>query len=296
MTELADSAALGRPSRLTAAQIGAALAMVLLRAAQIALLLVIAFPVYWLIISSLKHQRDFFTFPPIFFPTDITLDHYRRVLADPFNRLAIMNTAIVASVSTVVATAVGTSAAYALARVRLPFRLNRVLLIWILINRLFPPVSLSIPYYLLIRDLGLLDTRIALVITYTSTSIPFVVWLMLTFFQDLPKEIERAAMVDGCSAWQRFFLVVLPMSTTSMVVTSVFVFISAWNEFLFALTLTSLRSRTISVAISNFLGDSAVAWGQMSAFSVISFIPVLLMTLCVQRYLVRGVTMGAVKG
>jgi multiple sugar transport system permease protein len=296
MTELVERAGASQTPEPRAAQVRAALGTALLWGAQIALLLVIVFPVYWLIINSLKLQRDFFTSPPIFVPSQITLDHYRRVLIEPFNQLAIVNTAIVATVSTVVATAIGTLAAYSLARIRLPFRLNRALLIWILINRLFPPVSLSVPYYLLIRNLGLLDTRIALIITDTSTAIPFVVWLMLTFFQDLPIEIERAATVDGCTAWQRFLLVVLPMSTTSMVVTSVFVFISAWNEFLFALTLTSLRARTIPVAIANFLGDSAVAWGQMSAFSVISFIPVLAMTFCVQRYLVRGVTMGAVKG
>lgn len=265
-------------------------------AALLVLLFVIVFPIYWLVLTSLKQQRDFFTSPPIFFTSELTLDHYRAVIGNPLNRRYYANTAIVAVASTLAATFIGTLAAYVLARIRLPFRLNAVLLIWILINRLFPPITLVIPYYLLIRRLGLIDTLPALIITYTASAIPFVVWIMLTFFQDLPKEIERAAMVDGCSMWQRFRLVVLPMSFTSMTVTGIFVFMAAWNELLYALTLTALRARTVPVAIAGFVGDNALAWGQMSAFSVLSFIPVLLTTLAVQRYLVRGITFGAVKG
>ncbi len=265
-------------------------------AALLVLVGIIVFPVYWLVLTSLKQQRDFFTAPPIFFTSNLTLEHYRAVFGDPLNRRYLVNTAIVAVASTILATFTGTLAAYALARIRLPFRLNRVLLIWILINRLFPPITLVIPYYLLIRRLGLIDTLPALVITYTASATPFVVWIMLTFFQDLPREIERAAMVDGCTVWQRFRMVALPMSLTSMTVTGIFVFIFAWNELLYALALTTLRARTVPVAIAGFVGDNALAWGQMSAFSVLSFIPVLLTTLAVQRYLVRGITFGAVKG
>jgi multiple sugar transport system permease protein len=279
-----------------AAAVWAAAAHVARYLALLALLCVIVFPVYWLVLTSLKQQRDFFTSPPIFFTSELTLDHYRAVLGNSLNRHYFTNTAIVAIVSTVLATFTGTIAAYVLARIRLPFRLNRVLLIWILINRLFPPITLVIPYYLLIRRLGLIDTLPALIITYTATATPFVVWIMLTFFQDLPKEIERAAMVDGCTTWQRFSMVVLPMSFTSMTVTGIFVFMAAWNELLYALTLTALKARTVPVAIAGFVGDNALAWGQMSAFSVISFIPVLLTTLAVQKYLVRGITFGAVKG
>ena len=260
------------------------------------LLLVVLFPLYRLVLNSLKYQRDFFTTPPIFFTPDLTLDHYRAVLGNPLNRGYLLNTVIVAVTSTVAATFVGALAAYVLARIRLPFRLNRILLVWILVNRLFPPVSLAIPYYLLMRRLGLLDTLPALIITYTAMAIPFVVWIMLTFFQDLPKEIERAAMVDGCTLWQRFRMVVLPMSVTSMAVTAIFVFMACWNELLYALTLTALKARTVPVAIAGFVGDNALAWGQMSAFSVISFVPVLLMALAAQKYLVRGITFGAVKG
>jgi multiple sugar transport system permease protein len=279
-----------------ATAVRAAAAQLARYAALLALLCVIVFPVYWLVLTSLKQQRDFFTAPPIFFTSELTLEHYGAVLSNPLNRGYFANTAIVAVVSTILATFTGTLSAYVLARIRLPFRLNHVLLIWILINRLFPPITLVIPYYLLLRRLGLIDTLPALIITYTATATPFVVWIMLTFFQDLPKEIERAAMVDGCSMWQRFRLVVLPMSFTSMTVTGMFVFMAAWNELLYALTLTALKARTVPVAIAGFVGDNALAWGQMSAFSVLSFIPVLLTTLAVQKYLVRGITFGAVKG
>jgi multiple sugar transport system permease protein len=279
-----------------ATAVRAAAAQLARYAALLALLCVIVFPVYWLVLTSLKQQRDFFTAPPIFFTSELTLEHYGAVLSNPLNRGYFANTAIVAVLSTIFATFTGTLSAYVLARIRLPFRLNHVLLIWILINRLFPPITLVIPYYLLLRRLGLIDTLPALIITYTATATPFVVWIMLTFFQDLPKEIERAAMVDGCSMWQRFRLVVLPMSFTSMTVTGMFVFMAAWNELLYALTLTALKARTVPVAIAGFVGDNALAWGQMSAFSVLSFIPVLLTTLAVQKYLVRGITFGAVKG
>ncbi|WP_129780490.1 carbohydrate ABC transporter permease [Peristeroidobacter soli] len=259
------------------------------------LLFVLLFPVYWLLLSSLKHQSDFFTSPPVFLTTQLTTEHYQAVLADPFNRRYLLNTAIVAVVSTLLATLVGTAAAYILARIRLPIRLNRVLLVWILVNRLFPPISFAIPYYLLIRELGLIDTLAALILSNTAAAIPFVVWTMLGYFQDLPKEVERAAMIDGCTLWQRFVRVVMPMSTTSMVITAIFVFIYAWNELLYALTLTVLKARTVPVAIAGYVGDNALAWGQMSAFGVISFVPVMIAVLAVQRHIVRGLTFGAVK-
>jgi multiple sugar transport system permease protein len=259
------------------------------------LLLVLLFPIYWLVLSSFKHQSDFFTSPPVFLTTELTLEHYRDVIADPFNRRYLLNTTIVAVVSTILATLIGTAAAYVLVRIRLPIRLNRVLLIWILVNRLFPPISFAIPYYLLIRELGLIDTLAALILSNTAAAIPFVVWTMLAYFQDLPKEIERAAIVDGCTLLQRFVRIVMPMSMTSMVITAIFVFIYAWNELLYALTLTVLKARTVPVAIAGYVGDNALAWGQMSAFGVISFVPVIIAVLAVQRHIVRGLTFGAVK-
>lgn len=259
------------------------------------LLLVLLFPLYWLLLGSLKQQSDFFTSPPVFLTTELTIEHYQAVLADPFNRSYLVNTAVVAVVSTLLATLIGTAAAYILARIRLPIQLNRVLLIWILVNRLFPPISFAIPYYLLIRELGLIDTLAALILSNTAAAIPFVVWTMLAYFQDLPKEVERAAMIDGCTLWQRFVRIVMPMSMTSMVITAIFVFIYAWNELLYALTLTVLKAKTVPVAIAGYVGDNALAWGQMSAFGVISFVPVMIAVLAVQRHIVRGLTFGAVK-
>ncbi|MBO6541107.1 MAG: carbohydrate ABC transporter permease [Rhizobiaceae bacterium] len=271
-------------------------ARIALYVAVLAVLVVVLFPIYWLVLNSLKYQRDFFTNPPVFFATQLTLDHYRGVLSNPLNRQYLWNTFVVTTVATIIATFVGTLCAYVLARIRMPFRLNGTLLVAILISRLFPPVSLAIPYYLLMRNFGLLDTRLALVIAYVGLALPFVTWLMLTFFQDLPKEIERAAMVDGCTMFQRFRWVVLPMSVTSMIVSGIFVFMGVWNELLFALTLTALRAKTVSVAISSFVGDNALDWGQMSALSVLSFMPILILALSVQRFLVRGISFGAVKG
>jgi len=260
------------------------------------LLAVIIFPIYWLVLNSLKFQRDFFTNPPVYFPPELTPGHWGEAMGNPLNQRYMLNTAVVAVISTFTATAAGTLCAYVLARIRMRWRLNGILLFAILICRLFPPVSLAIPYYLLMRQFGLLDTQAALVIAYTGLALPFVTWMMLTFFQDLPKEVERAAMVDGCTVVQRFLWVVLPMSVPAMAVSATFVFIAVWNELLYAITLTTLNAKTIPVAIASFVGDNALAWGPMSALSVASFVPVLLLALAAQRYLIRGLTFGAVKG
>ena len=253
------------------------------------------FPVYWLIITSVKQQRDWASNPPIFWPSTFTVTNFAALLQDTLVRHYMVNSALVTAITTVAATLIGAMAAYPLARLQLPFRLNRLLLVLILVTRLFPAVTLAIPYFLLMRTLHLVDTLLALVLTNIALAFPFVVWMMVGFYQELPMDIERAAMVDGCGLVERFRRVVLPLSRVSLAVTTAFVFIGAWNEFFYAITLTSVKAKTLPVAVGSFVTDKGILWGPMSALSVMSILPVLLFALAIQKYLVRGLTFGAVK-
>ncbi|MCP4166052.1 MAG: carbohydrate ABC transporter permease [Chloroflexi bacterium] len=206
------------------------------------------------------------------------------------------NSVIVAAASTLLTIFLGAMAAYALSKSYLSYQIRRALMLWILITRIFPPVTTAIPYFIIIKNLGLADTHIALILTYVSYGLPFVIWLMLGFFQDLPADIEKAAIVDGCSMWQRFTQVVLPLTLPGLAVTAIFAFIYSWNEFLYASILTSFQAKTLPVLISTFISDQYLRWGEMSALGSMMIIPVMIVAAATQKYLVRGLTFGAVKG
>ncbi|MFN8592556.1 MAG: carbohydrate ABC transporter permease [Thermomicrobiales bacterium] len=271
-------------------------ALVLLYLVTFVVLVIIAFPLYWLVTTSIKVPADTATAPPVIVPTRFTLDNYRAALETPGVARAFGNSVLVATVSTALTTFFGSLAAYALAKTYLSFALRQGLLIWILITRIFPPVTTAIPYYVIVKNLRLGDTHLALILTYVAYGLPFVIWLMLGFFQDLPADIERAAIVDGCSLWQRFRRVVLPLALPGLAVTSVFAFIYAWNELLYASILTSFNAKTIPVVVAGFISDQFLRWGEMTAIGSIMIVPVLLVAASAQRYLVRGLTFGAVKG
>ena len=258
-------------------------------------LVIIAFPVYWLISTSLKPGIEASTYPPTYIPSRLVFDNYVAVLKSE-NIKFLKNSMIVAVASTFLTTIMGAMAAYALSKTYIAFWIRRALMLWILVTRIFPPITTAIPYYVIIKNLGLADTYAALVITYVSYGLPFVIWLMLGFFQDLPADIEKAAIVDGCSMWQRFRQVVLPLTLPGLAVTAIFAFIYAWNEFLFASILTSFTAKTLPVVISTFISDQYLRWGEMSAMGSMMIIPVMIFALAAQKYLVRGLTFGAVKG
>jgi multiple sugar transport system permease protein len=258
-------------------------------------LVIIAFPVYWLISTSLKPGLESLTNPPTYIPSHLVFDNYIAVLKSE-NIKFLRNSLIVALASTFLTTIMGAMAAYALSKTYIAFWLRRFLMLWILVTRIFPPITTAIPYYVIIKNLGLADTHAALIITYVSYGLPFVIWLMLGFFQDLPADIERAAIVDGCSMWQRFRQVVLPLTLPGMAVTAIFAFIYAWNEFLYASIITSFNAKTLPVMISTFISDQYLRWGEMSAMGSMMVIPVMIFALATQKYLVRGLTFGAVKG
>lgn len=259
-------------------------------------LIVIAFPAYWLVTTSIKLGVDQATYPPVLVPTRVTFESYLSVFKMAGVPRAFLNSAIIALATTFLTTFLGSLAAYALAKTYLSFRLRRALMMWILITRIFPPITTAIPYYVVIKRLHLGDTHVAVILTYVAYGLPFVIWLMLGFFQDLPAEIEKAAIVDGCSMWQRFRQVVLPLAMPGLAVTAIFAFIYSWNELLYASILTSFNAKTVPVVVASFISDQYLRWGEMSALGSLMILPVLAFAAATQRYLVRGLTFGAVKG
>ena len=254
-------------------------------------------PVYWMFTISLKSEVDQFATPPPWFGFTPTLDHYYDAFVTRSFGDYLLTSAIVAVMSTICALVIGTLAAYALTRFELPWRLNRHLSLWILSTRMFPAIVTVVPLFLMMRDLRLLNTRASLIIVYTAFNLPFVVWMMRGFFADLPRDLEEAALVDGDSRLGALVRVVLPLVAPGLAATAVFCLIVSWNEFLFALVLTQTdAAMTLPVGIAGRVTQYEIKWGVMSAAAAVALVPILVFALALQKYLVRGLSLGAVKG
>ncbi len=257
--------------------------------------LVMVFPIYWLVVTSIKPSTMVQTNPPIFFPPEVTLASYQQLLADADMRRFFANSLSVAIGATLVALLTGCLAAYVLANSDLRYSVRRAVLLWVLLVRIFPPIVVGIPYFTALERVGLTDTQLGLIIVHVSLTLPFVIWLMMGFFQDLPADLDRAAMLDGCSLVRRFFRISLPLVLPGLAVTAIFAFIISWNEYLFAAILTSFNAKTLPVAIASFIGERQLEWGQMSSLGVLMLIPPALFAFLGQRYIAQGLTFGAVK-
>ena len=254
-------------------------------------------PVYWMLTISFKMEVDHFATPPPWFGFTPTLEHYYDAFVRRSFGQYMLTSAIVAVSSTICALVIGTPAAYALARFELPWRLNRHLSLWILSTRMFPAIVTAVPLFLMMRDVRLLNTRASLIIVYTAFNLPFVIWMMRGFFADLPRDLEEAALVDGDSRLGALVRVVLPLVSPGLAATAVFCLIISWNEFLFALVLTQTdAAMTLPVGIAGRVTQYEIKWGVMSAAATVAIVPILVFALALQRYLVRGLSMGAVKG
>jgi multiple sugar transport system permease protein len=254
-------------------------------------------PVYWMITMSLKVEGDQFAYPPKWFSFTPTLQHYYEAFVTRSFGRYLLTSAIVAVVSTACALVIGTLAAYALTRFRLPYNLDRKLSLWILSTRMFPAIVTAVPLFLMMRDLRLLNTKAALIVVYTAFNLPFVVWMMRGFFAEVPRDLEEAALVDGDSRLGALVRVVLPLVSPGLAATAVFCLIVSWNEFLFALVLTQTdASMTLPVGIAGRVTQFEIKWGVMSAAGAVAMVPILIFALAMQRYLVRGLSLGAVKG
>jgi multiple sugar transport system permease protein len=252
------------------------------------------FPVLWALLTSFKTERDVLAYPPVvvFEPT---LANYREVLFGASSILPNLWSSFVVTGSTTLLTMlIATPAAYALARLRFPGKRSSGF--YVLATQMLPPVGLIIPYYLALQKAGALDSYGGMILIYLTFSLPFAIWLLVSYFEDVPLEMEEAALLDRAGRWGAFWHVVLPQVRGGLAVTTIFVFLNAWNEFLFAVVLGGNNVRPVTVAMFNFISVEQTQWARLAAGAMVAMAPVIVIGLLAQRHIVKGLTVGAVKG
>ena len=258
------------------------------------LLAVWVVPVAWGLLTSLKTERDVLAYPPrvIFEPT---LANYRDVLFGSASILPNLASSLIVTIAATAATMLfAIPAAYALARLDLPGKRSSGF--YVLATQMLPPVGLIIPYYLVLQKIGMLDSYSGLSTIYLTFSLPFAIWLMVSYFEDIPREMEEAALLDRAGRLRALWHVILPQARGGIAVTTIFVFLNAWNEFLFAVVLGGNRVRPVTVAMYNFISVEQTLWAKLAAGAMVAMAPVILLGLLAQRHIVKGLTVGAVKG
>ena len=253
-----------------------------------------AFPVLWALMTSFKTERDVLAYPPkfVFVPT---LDNYREVLFGASSILPnLASSLVVATLATLLTMLFAVPAGYALGRLRYPAK--RASGFYVLATQMLPPVGLVIPYYLALQKIGMLDTYTGLVTMYLTFSLPFAIWLMVSYFEDVPLEMEEAALLDRAGRLRTLWHVILPQVRGGIAVTTIFVFLNAWNEFMFAVVLGGNRVRPVTVAMFNFISVEQTQWARLAAGAILAMAPVILLGIFMQRHIVKGLTVGAVKG
>ena len=260
--------------------------------AAILVTIVFLFPVYWLFIISFKTPDEIFHFPPVWYPKSLQFSNFYVLFKDG-DALTVWNSLVLAGTSTAIAMMFGTLAAYSLVRFKTG---GENLAMWIISQRMMPPIAIVFPVFLLYVWLHWVDTYLGLILLYTAFSLPYVIWMMRGYIEDIPIELEESAFVDGLTRWETFWKVVFPMARSGLFATAVFTFVFAWNEFLFALVLTKTEVVTYTVQVTHYFGGQSNFWAKIAAMSVLGTIPVFFTVAVMQRFLVRGISMGAVKG
>ncbi|HZO41784.1 MAG TPA: carbohydrate ABC transporter permease [Methylomirabilota bacterium] len=259
------------------------------------LLLLVLFPFYWMTVTSFKTEDQMRSLVSMFWPSPFVVENYTQLLTKTDFGIWYRNSALVAISSTLVATAIGTIGAYALARLR--FLGRAFLSSATLITYLVPPSILFIPLYAQIRTMGLADSLAGLVAAYPSFTVPFVTWLLMGYFGSIPEELEEAAMIDGATRFGAFRRIILPLAAPGVLAAGLFAFTQAWNEFLYALVFISdVKQRTLPVGLSTFITGDVYGWGYLMAGAVLTTLPVIAVYTYLQRYMVEGLTAGSVKG
>ena len=277
-------------------------------------------PIVWLVSSSLQNEREIVSKPPHWIPHELTLANFAAIFqargkavtyetrraADPASGSfipssagdlvpAMENSLIVAAAVVVLNLLIGVPAAYAMAKIR--FRGRQASIYAILTTRVIPDIALVVPFFLFIRQLGLLDSLWSLIITYLAVTVPFSVFILVSYFESLPDELDKAARVDGCSRWQTLTIVFLPLALPSIVAVILFVFLASWNEFLLALMFTQTpKSQTLPIIVASFTSDFTISFSFINAAGVLAIIPPVILALIFERYIISGLTTGAVKG
>ncbi len=277
--------------------------------------LAFAFPLLWMLMTSFKTPREYYSMPPRFLPRHLVLFHYKEAFApwtiNP-NELSestyyieesagrvesvvpnIINSLIIITGAVVLALLVGIWAAYALSRFK--FRGNENLGSWILSTRMMPPIVIAVPMFWLMRHIGLTGTHIGLILIYVMIQLPFVIWMMKGFFDEVPASIEESVLVDGGSRGTAMYRVILPLAFPGIIATALFCIFLTWTEFLFASVFTNSTSATLPVVLSWFRQDRGILWGQMSAVMVVALVPIMAITMLMQKQMIKGLTAGALK-
>lgn len=266
--------------------------LVLRFGAAVAIAGVFLFPIYWLAAISVKSPEEIFAYPPVWLPEAPNFSSYITLFRDG-DAWAVWNSLVTAGVSTVLAMIFGTLAAYAIVRYRTG---GDHLAIWIISQRMIPPICVAFPIFLLFVSLELIDTYAGLIALYTAFNLPYVIWMMRGYIQEIPVDLEQSAMVDGLSRLTVIRKVVLPMVKGGFFATAVFTFIFAWNDFLFALILTRSEVVTYPVQVTGYFGSQSTFWSKIGAMSMLGVLPMMIVVGTMQRFIVRGMSMGAVKG
>ena len=260
----------------------------------IAFIAFLLFPFYWMLVTSVKPNEELFTGIVTYWPKNFTAKAYENLFRSYDFLSPMLNSLFVSVITTIISLVVSVMAAFAFARYEFPGR--KLLMMLFLTNNMFPTVLLLISLFTIINRMGILYTPWALIVSYSSFTIPFSLWLINGYMSDMPLEIEEAAMIDGCNRGLAFILVELPMLIPSIISCGVYILMNAWNEYTFAVMFTNENNRTISVALKNLVGQLGVQWDLMTAGGIIAVLPICIMFFFAQKRLVAGLTAGAVKG
>lgn len=255
-------------------------------------LIVMLFPIFWIGTSSFKLMRDIFSMPPVWV-CHYTLEHYGTALFGRQIVRSFVNSVFIGFFVVLISTIIGSLAGYSFARYKI-FG-EKILLLLILVGRIVPPIVIIIPLFLLFRWAGIIDTYPAVIAAHMTFTLPFAIWIMRAFFKGIPWELEDAALIDGCSRLMALRKVILPLAAPGMLATGIFCFIDSWNEMIMAFIITSENARTLPVEIAGFVSEKSIDFGPMFSAGVIALLPVVIGGIFIQKYFVKGITLGAIK-
>jgi multiple sugar transport system permease protein len=265
------------------------------------LMVVMCVPGLWVVLSAFRPNREILAKPPVWVPEDLTLDNFGNIFGWGAEQIAIpvgsyfVNSMVIALTSTVIALGIGMAGGYAFARYR--FRGKNSVFLGLMLLRTVPGIALSLPIFMIWSRLGIIDTKLGLIIVYVALNVPFTIWLIDGFFRQVPLSLSEAAQVDGCTRWQAFWKIEFPLAKSGIASAGVFAFLTSWNEFALASQLTrSTDSKTLPVGLLDFTAQFTIDWAGMCAMAVIIIVPALILTFLVQKHLIAGLTFGGVKG
>jgi multiple sugar transport system permease protein len=257
---------------------------------------VILFPFYWLVTNAFKVEQEYFSKPPVMFPSILTTQNFIDIVQKYELVKGLINSILIASGATFMTVLFGSLASYSLINGMLPRKIKGVFAGWFLVQKMYPAIVVAVPVFYIIRTLRLMDNIMALVLMNTSFNLPLVILLMIGFYQEAPFEVEEQSMLDGCTLPQRYLYVTTPMVKSGLIATGMLTFVFSWNEFLYAVILTVYKSKPLTVMIAGFITDKSLIWGPMAAMGCVVVFPVLLIMWLMQRDFISGISAGALKG